>query len=41
MQECVEVCKSLLTMPLKAMEEEEYINGIDIFGDGLMFYSEE
>ena len=41
MQECVEVCKSLLNMPLKAMEEEEYINGIDIFGDGLMFYSEE
>jgi hypothetical protein len=41
LRECVSLAKSLLDMPKYVVETEEYINGIDLFGDGLMFYLNE
>lgn len=40
-EECVSIARSLLDMPRFVLETEEFINGIDLFGDGLMFYLNE
>lgn len=38
MSESLDICKSLLTIPVDTMMNDEYINGFDVFGDGLMFW---
>ena len=40
-RQCVDVNKDLLRYSSRVQTSAEYINGIDIFGDGLMFYLEE
>ena len=39
LHECASVAKSLLNIPLKANTDIEYINGYDIFGDGIMYFN--
>lgn len=40
-EECVSIARSLLDMGRYVLDTEEYIDGYDIFGDGLMFYLNE
>jgi hypothetical protein len=37
----LETARDLLKMPFDVMMNEEYIDGIDIFGDGIMFWLRE
>ena len=41
LNESLEVARNLLQFPLQAISHEEYIDGIDIFGDGYMFWLRE
>lgn len=41
LHESIEATKSLLQMPLSSIMAEEYIDGIDLFGDGFMFWLRE
>lgn len=41
LNEAIVVTRKLLELPVKSMMEEEYIDGIDIFGDGHMFWLRE
>ncbi len=41
LHESIEATKSLLQMPLFSIMAEEYIDGIDLFGDGFMFWLRE
>lgn len=41
LEECISINKSILAMPIYAKENEEMINGIDIFGDGYMWLTNE
>ena len=36
--DCISINKRLLQIPMIVERDSEYINGIDIFGDGIMFY---
>jgi hypothetical protein len=38
LNDCLQVAKKLVDFQLFAYGNEEYINGFDIFGDGLMYY---
>lgn len=40
-EECIPVMKKLIDFQLDAYANEEFINGFDIFGDGLMYYGKE
>lgn len=39
--ECIQINKKLLEVPLAINDQSQYINGYDIFGDGIMFYLNE
>jgi hypothetical protein len=41
LNECIAVNKKLLSIPLYAHKNEEVIDGYDIFGDGLMWFTNE
>ena len=38
LNDCLQVAKKLIDYSLFTYSQEEYINGFDIFGDGLMYY---
>lgn len=38
LNECIGVAKNLIDYSMAAFAKEEYIDGIDLFGDGYMFY---
>lgn len=37
MSECASIGKSLITIPVKAQLESQFINGVDLFGDGYFY----
>ena len=39
--ECISINKSLIDFSIKAYDNSEFINGIDLFGDGLLYYLED
>lgn len=41
LNECISIARDLLKIPMFANNESEYIPGIDIFGDGYMYYLNE
>lgn len=41
LDECIEVGRKLMSIPIYACKEEESIDGFDIFGDGLMWFTRE
>lgn len=38
LEDCIQIAKLLVDFQLFAYSQEEFINGFDIFGDGLMYY---
>ena len=41
LDECIEVGRKLMSIPIYACKEEQSIDGFDIFGDGLMWFTRE
>ena len=41
LNDSISAAKSLLSIPIQAILDEEYIDGYDIFGDGIMFWLRE
>lgn len=41
LNECIEINRKLMSIPIYACKEEQSIDGFDIFGDGLMWFTRE
>jgi len=41
LNDCIKIAKTLIDYELYTQSQEQFIPGIDLFGDGLMFYTEE
>ena len=41
LKDCIKVAEKLITSPIRVINSTQYVNGIDIFGDGYFFYFEE